>query len=97
MVKAARNRGVVLETLASVLEPSMRAGEPQRGSGQGREPDCTLEGSPWQKEEGDWKNTQVRAWAAVQARKDGPSGRAVAHGLERRGGDGNNRRWILAA
>lgn len=45
-----------------------------------REPDYTLEGSPWQKEEkGAWKEAQVGAVCAlVQARKGGPSCRAVA-------------------
>lgn len=59
-----------------------------------REPDYTLEGSPWQKEEkGAWKETQVGAVCAlVQARKGGPSCRAVAGGLEREPEDPTRRR-----
>lgn len=76
------------ETLVTVLEPSMRAGRGGAGVctealwlGQ-RERDCTLEGSPWQKEKKEaWKESQVgglcsgpgqKGWSLRQGWGSGP-------------------------
>lgn len=84
-----------LEPLVTVLEPSMGAEVPRWGSGQGRESQIALwKVLPGRRRRGTGRRRRWGAWVAVQAGKGDPSCRAMAEGLERRGGHPSRRRHI---